>query len=117
MLPLQSPTTHAMGADFVVDGAPSSAHWMGTDANGFDMFSRLIYGMRPAFAVGIIGQVITTILGVLFGVVAGYYGGWVDSLLARITDLIFAFPSFLLAFLVVGLFGPQFGSAWAAPAS
>jgi ABC-type dipeptide/oligopeptide/nickel transport system permease subunit len=107
-LPLQSPTTHAMGADFVVDGAPSGSHWMGTDANGFDELSRLIYGMRPAFAVGLIGQLITTILGVFFGVVAGFYGGWVDSLLARITDLIFAFPSFLLAFLTVSLFGPQF---------
>jgi ABC-type dipeptide/oligopeptide/nickel transport system permease subunit len=109
LLPLQSPTTHPMGADFVVDGGPSSAHWLGTDANGFDLFSRLIYGMRPSFAVGIIGQVITTILGVLFGVVAGFYGGWIDSLLARVTDLIFAFPSFLLAFLVVALFGPQYG--------
>jgi ABC-type dipeptide/oligopeptide/nickel transport system permease subunit len=45
---------------------------------------------------------------VFFGVVAGYYGGWIDSVLARITDLIFAFPSFLLAFLTVSLFGPQF---------
>jgi ABC-type dipeptide/oligopeptide/nickel transport system permease subunit len=99
-----------MGADFVVDGGPSSAHWLGTDANGFDEFSRLIYGMRPAFAVGIIGQVITTILGVIFGVTAGFYGGWIDSVLARITDLIFAFPSFLLAFLVVALFGPQYSS-------
>ncbi len=108
ILPLQSPTTHAMGADFVVDGPPSGSHWMGTDGNGFDEFSRLIYGMRPAFAVGIIGQVITTFLGVLFGVIAGFYGGWVDSLMSRVTDLIFAFPSFLLAFLVVSLFGPQF---------
>jgi peptide/nickel transport system permease protein len=107
-LPLQSPTTHPMGADFVVDGAPSGSHWLGTDASGFDEFSRLIYGMRPAFAVGIIGQLITTILGVLFGVTAGFYGGWIDSLLARITDLIFAFPSFLLAFLMVSLFGPRF---------
>jgi ABC-type dipeptide/oligopeptide/nickel transport system permease subunit len=80
---------------------------MGTDANGFDLLSRLIYGMRPAFAVGIIGQIITTILGVLLGVLAGYYGGWLDALLGRFTDLIFAFPSFLLAFLVVSLFGPQ----------
>ena len=108
LLPLQSPTTHGLGADFVIDAAPSSSHWLGTDANGFDEFSRLIYGMRPAFAVGIIGQVITTMLGVALGVIAGYYGGWIDALLARLTDLIFAFPSFLLAFLVVSLFGPQF---------
>ncbi len=105
-LPLQDPFRH--GSDFITDAPPSSKHWLGTDGAGLDEFSRMIYGLRPAFAVGVIGQVITTVLGVLFGVVAGYYGGWIDTILARITDLMFAFPSFLLAFLVVGLFGPQF---------
>lgn len=104
-LPLQNAFHH--GADLVLDAGPSGAHWAGTDSNGLDEFSRLIFGMRPAFAVGIIGQVITTILGVAFGVIAGFYGGWLDNVLARITDLIFAFPSFLLAFLVVGVFGSQ----------
>jgi ABC-type dipeptide/oligopeptide/nickel transport system permease subunit len=105
-LPLQSPFHH--GSDFNTDSPPSPQHWMGTDGAGLDEFSRMIYGLRPAFAVGLIGQVITTILGVSLGVIAGYYGGWIDSMLARVTDLFFAFPSFLLAFLVVGLFGPQF---------
>ncbi|MGH2343764.1 MAG: ABC transporter permease [Chloroflexota bacterium] len=105
VLPLQSPFHH--GTDLVLDSPPTRKHWAGTDGNGLDEFSRLIYGMRPAFAVGIIGQVITTVLGALLGVAAGYYGGWIDSILARLTDLIFAFPSFLLAFLVVGVFGSQ----------
>jgi ABC-type dipeptide/oligopeptide/nickel transport system permease subunit len=105
LLPLQNAFRH--GTDLVLDSPPTGKHWAGTDGNGLDEFSRLIFGMRPAFAVGIIGQVITTFLGVLFGVVSGYYGGWVDTVLARITDLIFAFPSFLLAFLVVGVFGSQ----------
>lgn len=104
-LPLQNAFHH--GSDLVLDSPPTGKHWAGTDGNGLDEFSRLIFGMRPAFAVGIIGQVITTCLGVLFGVVSGYYGGWIDTVLARITDLIFAFPSFLLAFLVVGVFGSQ----------
>jgi oligopeptide transport system permease protein len=105
LLPLQNAFRH--GTDLVLDSPPTGKHWAGTDGNGLDEFSRLIFGMRPAFAVGIIGQVITTFLGVLLGVVSGYYGGWVDTVLARITDLIFAFPSFLLAFLVVGVFGSQ----------
>lgn len=111
LLPLKSPTTHPTGADFVTDAGPSAAHWMGTDANGFDMLSRLIYGMRPAFAVGIIGQAVTTLLGVTLGVIAGYFGGWLDAILSRFTDLIFAFPSFLLAFLTVSLFGPQYAQS------
>lgn len=104
-LPLQNAFHH--GSQLVLDAPPSGSHWAGTDSNGLDEFSRLVYGMRPAFAVGIIGQVITTLLGVTFGVIAGFYGGWVDTILARVTDLIFAFPSFLLAFLVVGVFGSQ----------
>lgn len=111
LLPLHSPTIHGLGTDFVIDAAPSGGHLLGTDANGFDLLSRLIYGMRPAFAVGIIGQAITTLLGVSLGVIAGYYGGWIDALLARLTDLIFAFPSFLLAFLAVSLFGPQYAQS------
>jgi len=111
LLPLRSPTIHGLGTDFVINAAPSSGHLLGTDANGFDLLSRLIYGMRPAFAVGIIGQAITTLLGVSLGVIAGYYGGWIDALLARLTDLIFAFPSFLLAFLAVSLFGPQYAQS------
>lgn len=89
------------------DAPVSAQHWLGTDGNGFDIFSRLIYGMRPAFAVGLIGQAVTTALGLLFGLLAGYCGGWIDAMFARLADLLFALPLFLLAFLVVGVAGPQ----------
>jgi peptide/nickel transport system permease protein len=105
LLPLQNPTDP--GPVLVSDAPISARHWLGTDGDGLDIFSRLIYGMRPTFAVGLIGMAITTLLGLLFGLLAGYCGGWVDALLARLADLLFAFPSFLLAFLIVGMAGPQ----------
>ena len=103
LLPLHNPTTP--DANLVADGPPTGHNWLGTDGAGLDVFSRLVYGMRPAFVVGIVGQVITTLIGVALGVTGGYYGGWVDAALTRLTDLAFAFPSLLLAFLVVKLFG------------
>ncbi len=103
VLPLQSPIRP--GADMTIDGPPSGAHWLGTDGVGLDVLSRLVYGMRPAFAVGIVGQLITTVIGVSLGLIAGYYGGWIGWVLMRLTDLTFAFPSLLLAFLVVKILG------------
>jgi oligopeptide transport system permease protein len=101
-LPLIDPT---VGDPFHQDAFPSRLHLLGSDASGHDLFSAIIFGLRPALAVGIIGQVVTTILGVTIGVIAGYFGGWVDSVLSRITDLVFALPTFLLAFLVVAVLG------------
>jgi ABC-type dipeptide/oligopeptide/nickel transport system permease subunit len=105
LLPLQNPTDS--GANLTPDAPMSAQHWLGTDGDGFDIFSRLIYGMRPTFAVGLIGQAITTILGLVLGLIAGYCRGWIDAVLARLADLLFALPTFLLAFLVVGVAGPQ----------
>lgn len=105
LLPLQDPTDS--GATMTPDAPISAQHWLGTDGDGFDLFSRLIYGMRPSFAVGLIGQAITTVLGLTLGLIAGYCGGWIDAVLARLADLLFALPTFLLAFLVVGVAGPQ----------
>ena len=84
---------------------PSSTHLFGTDGGGFDTYSRILYGMRIPFVVGIIGAIISTVLGMLLGVIAGYAGGWVDTILSRFTDLIFAFPAFLLAVMCAEYFG------------
>ncbi|MDB5076342.1 MAG: transporter permease [Chloroflexi bacterium] len=105
LLPLINPT---VGDPFNQDSFPSRLHLLGTDSSGHDLLSAILYGLRPALAVGIIGQVVATILGVAIGVVAGYFGGWIDSVLSRITDLVFALPTFLLAFLAVAVLG----SAW-----
>jgi ABC-type dipeptide/oligopeptide/nickel transport system permease subunit len=98
-----------------LDAGPSPQHWFGTDGLGRDQYSRLIYGLRVPLIVGIIGAAVTTIIGSLIGVIAAYAGGFVDTILSRFTDLIFAFPAFLLALLSVSLFGqaldPYFGGA------
>ncbi len=104
LLPLIDPTA---GDPFHQDTFPTRMHLLGTDSSGHDLLSAIIFGLRPALAVGIIGQVVATIFGVTVGVVAGYFGGWVDSVLSRITDLVFALPTFLLAFLVVAVLGPD----------
>ena len=101
-LPLIDPT---YGDPYNQDAFPKAPHLLGTDDSGHDMLSAIIFGLRPALAVGIVGQVVTTVLGVLIGVVAGYFGGWIDSALSRVTDLIFALPTFLLAFLTVAVLG------------
>ena len=84
---------------------PSLAHLMGTDEFGRDVFSRIIYGTRPSLAVGFIAVGIATIAGLAVGVTAGYCGRWVDNVLMRVMDVIFAFPDVLLAIAIVAMLG------------
>ena len=93
------------GHKLLLDVGPSPAHWLGTDALGRDVFSRLIYGMRAPLAVAIPGAVLCTVIGGLIGVLSGYYGGLVDEVLVRITEFIFVVPGFLMLILTVALFG------------
>jgi peptide/nickel transport system permease protein len=72
---------------------------------GRDILSRIIYGSRISLTVGFIAVGIATALGILIGVAAGYYGGWIDNVLMRITDILFAFPSLLLAIVIVAVIG------------
>lgn len=85
---------------------PSSEYWLGTDHMGRDLLSRIIYGTRTTMIVALIITAGCFIIGTIVGVTAGYVGGWVDSLLMRIVDLLFAFPSRILALVVVGIIGP-----------
>jgi peptide/nickel transport system permease protein len=100
-------TTSAYIQDYnSLDQGPSWAHWCGTDGVGRDLYSRLLYGLRVPLIVGFIGTSITVLIGVFIGVIAGFARGVVDAALSRFTDLMFAFPAFLLALIVVSLFGP-----------
>jgi ABC-type dipeptide/oligopeptide/nickel transport system permease subunit len=74
---------------------------LGTDINGRDILSRVIYGARISLLVGVVATLLNLLLGMLVGTLAGYYGGWVDTLLMRITDIFFAFPSILLAIIIL----------------
>ena len=82
---------------------PSAAHWLGTDALGRDLFTRIIYGGRISLAVGGIAVAISLFIGVPIGALAGYYGGTLDSILMRITDAFLSLPSFLVLILLAAI--------------
>ncbi|BBD35995.1 peptide ABC transporter [Aminobacter sp. Y103A] len=79
---------------------------LGTDAVGRDMLSRLVYGTQFSLFVGVIVTALSLVVGVVFGVIAGYFRGWVDTSIMRVMDIILAFPSLLLALVLVAILGP-----------
>jgi len=83
--------------------APSSTHWLGTDALGRDLFTRILYGGRISLAVGGIAVAISLLIGVPIGALAGYYGGRLDSVLMRLTDAFLSLPSFLVLILLAAI--------------
>jgi glutathione transport system permease protein len=85
---------------------PSAAHWLGTDSYGRDILSRIIWGGRVSLSVGFISVALGGAAGVVLGLFAGYLGGWVDSLVMRLCDVLLAFPGILLAIGVVAVLGP-----------
>jgi peptide/nickel transport system permease protein len=85
--------------------APNNAHWLGTDAFGRDVLSRIIYGSRTALLVGIGASAIGATLGSLIGVASAFFGGRVDLLVQRVMDVFFAFPVIILALAVVAILG------------
>jgi len=86
---------------------PSFQHYVGTDQLGRDVFSRMLHGSRISLSVGFVAVAISIFIGILLGAVAGYYGGWVDSILMRFVDTMLCFPSFFLILTIVALMGPQ----------
>ncbi len=84
---------------------PSAAHWFGTDEAGRDLFARIVHGSRYSLAIGIITTIVSMIIGGLLGAVAAYYGGWVDNVIMRITDVIMTVPPILLSLAVVAALG------------
>ncbi len=88
-----------------LDELPSSQYWLGTDDLGRDILARLMQGVLISIVVALLVEATAVTLGIFFGVLAGYYGGWIDQGLARFTDIMFAFPGLLFAILVAGIFG------------
>ena len=84
---------------------PSAAHLMGTDELGRDVLSRVIWGARISLYVGVISVTMAVVIGVTLGLLAGYHGGLVDDVIARLLDIVFAFPTILLALGIVGMLG------------
>jgi ABC-type dipeptide/oligopeptide/nickel transport system permease subunit len=92
---------------------PSAAHWLGTDIQGRDIWSRLVYGARVSLTVGLISQGIALALGVTLGLVAGFYGKWVDEIVMRLADVTLAFPTLLLLIAMVAALQPSEGVVFA----
>ena len=93
---------------------PSPAHLLGTDDVGRDVLSRLIHGARISLRISLLSTAIALVFGTAVGVIAGYYGGWVDTLMMRLTDIFLAFPLLLLAIALVAALGPNENSAFLA---
>jgi peptide/nickel transport system permease protein len=85
---------------------PSLAHLMGTDNLGRDIFSRVVYGARTDLQIGLIMTYIPLLTGVLLGAVAGYFGGWVDTVIMRLVDVVIAFPFLVLVIAILAVVGP-----------
>jgi ABC-type dipeptide/oligopeptide/nickel transport system permease subunit len=92
---------------------PSADHWLGTDIQGRDVWSRLVYGARVSLTVGLISQSIALILGVTLGLLAGFYGRWVDEVVMRLADVTLAFPTLLLLIAMVAALEPSMGVVYA----
>lgn len=96
--------------------APSFGHWLGTDAFGRDILTRIMYGGRATLAIGVGVVAIAFVAGVTTGMLAGFLGGWFDSIVMRIVDAILAFPALVLAIALAAAFGPSLENAMLAVA-
>ncbi|GJJ16380.1 ABC transporter permease [Mycolicibacterium mageritense] len=85
---------------------PSGSHWFGTDELGRDVLSRVLVAVQASLRVAVVSVALAAVAGVLIGVVAGYRGGWVDTVVMRVVDVMFAFPVLLLALAIVAILGP-----------
>ncbi len=94
-----------LSQEFDILQPPTSAHLLGTDDLGRDLFTRILIGARVSLFVGVVAVTISMLLGVAMGVLSGYYGGWIDTIFMRYIDLQWAFPNFIIAVYLVAVFG------------
>jgi peptide/nickel transport system permease protein len=86
---------------------PSSSHWFGLDQNGSDVFAQIFYGARVSLYIALVVVFVSASIGLCVGSLAGFNGGWVDQIIMRLIDMIYAFPGFLLALSLVAVLGPS----------
>ncbi len=86
---------------------PSKEHLFGTDTLGRDILSRIIYGARISLIVGVLVVTISSIIGIVAGLISGFFGGYIDLIIMRITDLFLSFPALILAMAIAGALGPS----------
>ena len=100
LAPLIAPYDPNYGDFAAFNAAPGAAHWLGTDFGGRDMLSRLLYGGRISLLIGFTSMITAISFGTLLGAIAGYFGGWIDNVLMRLTDVVLSFPLYLLLFVL-----------------
>ncbi len=89
--------------------APGDQFWLGTDEQGRDIYSAMLYGLRVSLYVGVASTVLSVIIGFSLGLISGYYGGWVDTIIMRIADIQLSFPAILIALIIMALWGQGVG--------
>ncbi|MGE4596540.1 MAG: ABC transporter permease [Methylophilaceae bacterium] len=87
--------------------APSSKYWMGTDGLGRDVFSRMLFGAQISLLVGFVAVGISTVIGIILGSIAGFYRGWIDSVIMRFVDIMLSIPTFFLILAVIAFLTPS----------
>ncbi|MFC7398080.1 ABC transporter permease [Chelatococcus sp. GCM10030263] len=105
ILPLPSPTDSDVMA--MANPNPSAAHWLGTDILGRDILSRLIFGARTVLFVAPLSVTVAMIVGITLGMLAGYFGGWIDAVVSRASDIILAFPVLVIYVILIANIGPS----------
>lgn len=108
LLPIPDPIATSWTA---IRKAPSAAHWLGTDDLGRDILSRMIWGARASLMAGVFSVAIAVGIGVPFGLVSGYFGGWVDMIISRITEALLAMPFLIMAIALAAFLGPSLTNA------
>ena len=99
----QSPNAVDLGA---LRQAPSSEHWLGTDSSGRDVFARLVHAAQVSLMVGIFAALLSVLIGTVVGAVAGLLGGWIDTTLMRVADMVLSFPPIVVIIVLAGILGP-----------
>lgn len=108
LLPIADPVATSWSA---IRKAPSAAHWLGTDDIGRDILSRMIWGARASLMAGVFSVGIAVAVGVPLGLISGYFGGWIDVIISRITEAFLAMPFLITAIALAAFLGPSLGNA------
>ncbi|WP_249695979.1 ABC transporter permease [Stappia sp. WLB 29] len=108
ILPIADPAATSWSA---IRKPPSELYWLGSDEIGRDILSRMIWGAQASLLAGVVSVLIAVVVGVPFGLVSGYFGGWTDQIISRITDALLATPFLILAIALAAFLGPSLTNA------
>ena len=108
LLPIPDPNATSWSA---IRKAPSALHWLGTDDIGRDILSRMIWGAQASLLAGVVSVAIAVAIGVPFGLISGYFGGWTDQIISRVTEAFLAMPFLITAIALAAFLGPSLTNA------